>query len=119
MLKTRLMAPPMLDRFPHALMKPNTGCAYAHTGLLVAPDWLLGALFGIGGFLGMYCGARLQKYFPARFIKLILVLAILFLGVTTSWPRLPSSDSMIIFYDGFHSFTSPPEKEVDSEIPFQ
>jgi hypothetical protein len=82
MLKTRLMAPPMLDRFPHALMKPNTGCAYAHTGLLVAPDWLLGALFGIGGFLGMYCGARLQKYFSARFIKLILVLAILFHDVS-------------------------------------
>ena len=55
---------------------------YAHTGLLVAPDWLLGALFGIGGFLGMYCGARLQKYFPARLIKLILILAILFLGVS-------------------------------------
>ena len=55
---------------------------YAHTGLLVAPDWLLGALFGIGGFLGMYCGARLQKYFPARFIKLILILAILFLGMS-------------------------------------
>jgi hypothetical protein len=49
---------------------------------MVAPDWMLGSLFGIGGFLGMYCGARLQKYFPARFIKLILILAILFLGVS-------------------------------------
>jgi len=55
---------------------------YAHTGLLVAPDWMLGALFGAGGFLGMYFGARLQKYFAARFIKLILILAILFLGVS-------------------------------------
>ena len=55
---------------------------YTDTGLMVAPDWMLGSLFGIGGFLGMYCGARLQKYFPARLIKLILVLAILFLGVS-------------------------------------
>ena len=55
---------------------------YTDTGLMVAPDWMLGSLFGIGGFLGMYCGARLQKYFPARLIKLILILAILFLGVS-------------------------------------
>jgi uncharacterized membrane protein YfcA len=53
---------------------------YSSEGLMVAPDWLLGAIFGIGGFLGMYCGARLQKYFPARFIKIVLTLAILFLG---------------------------------------
>ena len=55
---------------------------YASTGLLIAPDWMLGALFGAGGFLGMYCGARLQKFFPARLIKLILILVILFLGVS-------------------------------------
>jgi uncharacterized membrane protein YfcA len=55
---------------------------YAHTGLMIAPDWMLGALFGAGGFLGMYCGARLQKYFPARLIKLVLVLAILYLAVS-------------------------------------
>ena len=62
----------------YALIAPH----YAHAGLMIAPDWMLGALFGIGGFLGMYCGARLQKYFPARLIKLILILAILFLGVS-------------------------------------
>jgi len=55
---------------------------YTDTGLMVAPDWMLGSLFGIGGFLGMYCGARLQKYFPARLIKLILILSIFFLGVS-------------------------------------
>jgi hypothetical protein len=54
---------------------------YAHTGLSIAPDWKLGALFGIGGFLGIYCGARLQKYFPAKAIKLILGLIILFLSI--------------------------------------
>jgi uncharacterized membrane protein YfcA len=53
----------------------------ADTGLAIAPDWMLGALFGAGGFFGMYCGARLQKYFPARTIKFILGLAILFLSL--------------------------------------
>jgi hypothetical protein len=54
---------------------------YSDTGLAIAPDWMLGALFGAGGFFGMYCGARVQKYFPARAIKLILGLAILFLAM--------------------------------------
>jgi uncharacterized membrane protein YfcA len=54
---------------------------YSETGLAIAPDWMLGALFGAGGFFGMYCGARLQKYFPARAIKIILGLAILFLAM--------------------------------------
>ena len=54
---------------------------YAHSGLAIAPDWKLGFLFGIGGVLGMYCGARLQKYFPAKVIKLILGVIILFLSI--------------------------------------
>jgi len=54
---------------------------YAHTGLVITPDWKLGALFGIGGLLGIYCGARLQKYFPAKTIKLLLGLVILFLSI--------------------------------------
>jgi uncharacterized membrane protein YfcA len=37
-----------------------------------SPDWALGILFGIGGFAGMYIGARLQKYMPQKFIKLML-----------------------------------------------
>jgi uncharacterized membrane protein YfcA len=37
-----------------------------------SPDWLLGFLFGIGGFFGMYLGARLQKFVPQRVIKLML-----------------------------------------------
>jgi len=55
--------------------------AYAHTGLAIAPDWRLGALFGIGGLMGMYCGARAQKYFPAKIIKLILGLLIIILAL--------------------------------------
>ncbi len=36
----------------------------------VAPDWALGALFGVGGFVGMYIGARLQKFFSGKVIRI-------------------------------------------------
>jgi len=49
---------------------------YADTGLSIAPDWPLGILFGIGGFAGMYCGARFQKFVPQKFIKLVLGMVI-------------------------------------------
>ena len=42
-----------------------------------APDWALGFLFGIGGFAGMYIGARLQKFVPQKYIKLLLGILIL------------------------------------------
>jgi uncharacterized membrane protein YfcA len=54
---------------------------FAHAGLAIAPDWMLGVLFGAGGFVGMYCGARLQRYLPARIIKIILALIITFLAI--------------------------------------
>jgi uncharacterized membrane protein YfcA len=54
---------------------------YADIGLAIAPDWSLGALFGIGGAAGMYVGARLQKYVSARVIKTILAACILFVAV--------------------------------------
>ena len=38
----------------------------------VAPDWLLGILFGAGGTAGMYFGARCQKFVPAKAIKWML-----------------------------------------------
>lgn len=53
---------------------------YAHTGLAIAPDWALGALFGAGGFAGMYCGARLQKFMPAKIIKIVLAIIIALLA---------------------------------------
>lgn len=46
--------------------------------MAIAPDWTLGFLFGTGGFAGMYCGARLQKFVPATVIKWILAVCILF-----------------------------------------
>lgn len=51
-----------------ALMNPH---------LVVAPDWFLGLLFGIGGMAGMYLGARCQKFLPARIIKWILLFCLL------------------------------------------
>jgi hypothetical protein len=47
-----------------------------------APDWRLGILFGIGGFAGMYMGARFQKHVPQRLLKLLLAALILFVAVT-------------------------------------
>jgi len=44
----------------------------------IAPDWGLGILFGLGGMLGMYFGARCQKFFPSRVIKWMLCGVIFF-----------------------------------------
>lgn len=49
------------------------GIAPFYPGMNIAPDWLLGSLFGIGGVAGMYLGARCQKYVPAKIIKWMLV----------------------------------------------
>jgi len=46
-----------------------------------SPDWLLGLLFGAGGFVGMYLGARAQKHMPQRFIKVMLGALILGLSL--------------------------------------
>lgn len=46
-----------------------------------SPDWALGFLFGIGGFVGIYLGARCQKFVPQRYIKLILGLIIVALAL--------------------------------------
>ncbi len=43
---------------------------YPH--ISVAPDWLLGIMFGLGGMVGMYLGARCQKFVPAKAIKWML-----------------------------------------------
>jgi len=54
---------------------------YSGTGLAIAPDWILGLMFGIGGAAGMYVGARIQKFIPGRTIKLILALSMFFIAL--------------------------------------
>lgn len=66
-----------------------------YPGMTIAPDWLLGILFGGGGFAGMYCGARLQKFVPANFIKWILVLCLLFTAGKYIWPVLAAMASLL------------------------
>jgi uncharacterized membrane protein YfcA len=46
----------------------------------IYPDWLLGVLFGLGGMAGMYLGARTQKFVPAKLIKGLLVVLLLYLA---------------------------------------
>jgi uncharacterized protein len=53
----------------------------ATNGISPLPDWPLGILFGIGGFVGMYLGAKTQKYVPQKFIKIIVGTAIVFLAI--------------------------------------
>ena len=48
--------------------------------MAVAPDWLLGILMGIGGMIGMYTGARVQKFIPAKLIKWMLAFILVFTG---------------------------------------
>ncbi len=52
----------------------------AKGGMVTSPDWLLGFLFGAGGFIGIYLGARFQKFVPQKIIKLMLGVIIIFLA---------------------------------------
>ena len=47
----------------------------------IGPDLALGVLFGLGGFIGMYLGARLQKYFSGQIIRIGLGIIITFLAL--------------------------------------
>jgi len=38
-------------------------------------------LLGAGGFVGMYLGARFQKFVPQQLIKIVLGLIIIFLSI--------------------------------------
>lgn len=52
--------------------------AQYHPDMSVAPDWFLGIMFGLGGMVGMYLGARCQKFVPANVIKWMLSGVIIF-----------------------------------------
>lgn len=51
---------------------------YPH--MAIAPDWTLGILMGVGGAIGMYAGARMQKFVPAQAIKWLLAFILMFTG---------------------------------------
>jgi len=53
----------------------------ATNGLSPLPDWPLGILFGIGGFIGMYLGAKTQKFVPQKVIKSGVGIAIMSLAM--------------------------------------
>jgi uncharacterized membrane protein YfcA len=55
--------------------------SWVYTDMAVAPDWMLGILFGLGGFFGMYFGARTQKFVPAKIIKCMLCGCVLLVAV--------------------------------------
>lgn len=62
------------------LSSPYRFLAQYYPDISVAPDWGLGTLFGIGGFLGMYIGTRTQKYVPAKYIKGMLCVCVMFVA---------------------------------------
>ena len=49
-------------------------------GATSAPDWRLGILFGVGGFIGTYVGATFQKFVPQKILKLMIGAIIVFLA---------------------------------------
>jgi len=53
----------------------------AKAGMVTSPDWFLGFLFGTGGFVGIYLGARFQKFVPQKAIKLMLGIIIVLLAL--------------------------------------
>lgn len=50
-------------------------------GTVAPPDWILGILFGVGGLLGMYFGAKMQKYVSEKWIKFILGLIVFIIAL--------------------------------------
>jgi uncharacterized membrane protein YfcA len=74
----------------------------------IAPQWILGACLGAGGFAGSYCGARLQGRLPERNLRRLLgLIACLVAGrylqtAATSpddRPRSSSAQSMVLRAD--------------------
>lgn len=52
-----------------------------YPALQISPDWKLGFLLGIGGIVGIYCGARCQKYISGRIIEIGLAIVTIGTGL--------------------------------------
>ena len=63
---------------------------YVGQGDGVAPDWLLGSLLGVGGLAGIYLGARVQRFVPARWLKLVLAALILYVASSYTMAFFPT-----------------------------
>jgi len=58
---------------------------FTQPDMAISPDWALGCLFGLGGAVGIYIGARLQRLIPARYIKIFLAACVIFVAVRYIW----------------------------------
>lgn len=61
--------------------------AFIHT-VPLSPDWLLGLLMGLGGLLGMYMGASLQKYLSPYALAVFLGLLQISIASVFIWRGL-------------------------------
>ncbi|MDP8229433.1 MAG: sulfite exporter TauE/SafE family protein [Candidatus Electryoneaceae bacterium] len=55
------------------------------SGMATSPDWLLGLFFGVGGFIGTYFGARIQKFVPEKVIRTLLGALIMVIAGKYIW----------------------------------
>jgi uncharacterized protein len=67
----------------------------------IAPQWVHGAFLGAGGFLGSYCGARLQQRLPESRLRRLLGLVACLIAVryiqtaTTGGPTPPATPTPV------------------------
>ncbi len=48
----------------------------------ISPDWALGILFGTGGLLGTYAGAKAQKYIKEKYIRITIAIIVNLLAIS-------------------------------------
>lgn len=56
--------------------------------MTLMPDFMLGTLLGLGGLIGMTLGAKMQKYFPARIISLVIITILMLTAILWLKPLL-------------------------------
>ncbi|KJR42715.1 membrane protein containing DUF81 [Candidatus Magnetoovum chiemensis] len=57
-------------------------------GVIWHPDWLLGITFSVGGVAGMYFGAKCQKRFSEKWIKIIVSIIFILIGIVYLYKNL-------------------------------